>query len=281
MARVLIVGCGCRGQALARDLCAAGHAVRGTTRDPARGDAIAAAGAEPYVGDPDRIATLMEALAGVTIVCWLMGTATGDADRVSALHDGRLRMLWEKLVDTPVRGVLHEAAGPLAPEVCHVAARSPRPRTRRGGYRSSCSRPTPPTTSPGAATRAPQSRGSSAADRTSAMDPDEIEFSVDVGGGPDGSVIAPRGELDMATQGELRTAIEQQAARGAVTLDLSGLRFLDTSGLRLVLETAEAARTKGFAFTVLPGIPAVQRLFDVAGVTELVPFATPEEGDSP
>ncbi len=113
------------------------------------------------------------------------------------------------------------------------------------------------------------------------MDRDEIEFSVDVGGGPDGTRIAPRGELDMATQGELRTAIEQQAARGAVTLDLSGLRFLDTSGLRLVLETAEAARTQGFAFTVLPGIPAVQRLFDVAGVTELVPFAAREEGDSP
>ena len=64
MARVLIVGCGCRGQALARDLRAAGHAVRGTTRDPARADAIAAAGAEPYVGDPDRVATLMEALGG-------------------------------------------------------------------------------------------------------------------------------------------------------------------------------------------------------------------------
>jgi len=113
VARVLVVGCGCRGQALTRDLVAAGHAVRGTTRDPARTAAIAAAGAEPYVGDPDRISTLMEALAGVTIVCWLMGTATGDPERVAALHDGRLRMLWEKLVDTPVRGVVHEAAGPL------------------------------------------------------------------------------------------------------------------------------------------------------------------------
>jgi nucleoside-diphosphate-sugar epimerase len=113
MARVLIVGCGCRGQTLARELRAAGHAVRGTTRDPARTPAIAAAGAEPYVGDPDRVATLMEALAGVTIVCWLMGTATGEPEHVAALHDGRLRMLWEKLVDTPVRGVVHEAAGPL------------------------------------------------------------------------------------------------------------------------------------------------------------------------
>jgi nucleoside-diphosphate-sugar epimerase len=115
VARVLIVGCGCRGQALARDLRAAGHVVRGTTRDPARAAAIAAAGAEPYVGDPDRVATLMEALAGVTILCWLMGTASGE--RVSELHDGRLRMLWEKLVDTPVRGVVHEAAGPLPRDV--------------------------------------------------------------------------------------------------------------------------------------------------------------------
>ena len=66
VARVLIVGCGCRGQALARDLVAAGHAVRGTTRDQANAGAIRAAGAEPYVGDPDRIGTLMDALAGVT-----------------------------------------------------------------------------------------------------------------------------------------------------------------------------------------------------------------------
>jgi nucleoside-diphosphate-sugar epimerase len=105
LARVLIVGCGCRGQALARDLVAAGLAVRGTTRDPARTEAIAATGAEPYVGDPDRIGTLMEALRGVTIVCWLLGTVP-DAD----LHGPRLRMLFEKLVDTHVRGVVYEAA---------------------------------------------------------------------------------------------------------------------------------------------------------------------------
>jgi uncharacterized protein YbjT (DUF2867 family) len=117
MARVLIVGCGCRGQGLARDLREAGHAVRGTTRDPANAAAISAAGAEPYVGDPDRIGTLMDALAGVTIVCWLMGTATGDPQRVAELHDGRLRMLFEKLVDTPVRGVVLDAAGPLPPGV--------------------------------------------------------------------------------------------------------------------------------------------------------------------
>jgi anti-sigma B factor antagonist len=110
------------------------------------------------------------------------------------------------------------------------------------------------------------------------MEHDEIEFAVDVGGGADGSMVAPRGELDVATQEELRAALERQAARGAVTLDLSGLRFLDTSGLRLILETAEAARRDGFAFCVLPGAPAVQRLFEIAGVTELVPFRDAGEG---
>jgi len=115
MARVLIVGCGGRGQALARELLAAGHAVRGTTRDPSRVEAIAAVGAEPFVGDPDRIATLMEALASVTVVAWLLGSATGEG--ASNLHAGRLRMLCEKLVDTPVRGLLYEGAGTLGDEV--------------------------------------------------------------------------------------------------------------------------------------------------------------------
>jgi len=115
VARVLIIGCGGRGQELARALSAAGHAVRGTTRSPARVDAIAAAGAEPFVGDPDRVGTLMEALAGVTIVVWLLGSATGEG--AEDLHAGRLRMLCEKLVDTPVRGLVYEGSGSLPDEV--------------------------------------------------------------------------------------------------------------------------------------------------------------------
>ena len=117
MARVLIVPCGCRGRALAADLAAAGHAVRGTTREQAKAGAIRDAGAEPYVGDPDRIGTLMDALTGVTVVCWLMGTIP-----VPELHEGRLRMLWEKLVDTPVRGVVYEGALPQGEQVARTAA---------------------------------------------------------------------------------------------------------------------------------------------------------------
>jgi uncharacterized protein YbjT (DUF2867 family) len=117
VARVLIVACGCRGQALARELVAAGNAVRGTTREESRTGAIAATGAEPYVGDPDRIGTLMGALAGVTIVCWLLGGVPEPE-----LHGGRLRMLFEKLVDTPVRGVVYERALPQGEAIARDAA---------------------------------------------------------------------------------------------------------------------------------------------------------------
>ena len=68
MARVLIVGCGCRGRALAAELVAAGHTVRGTTRDPARAELIRAAGAEPCVADADRIGALMDAVVGVSVL---------------------------------------------------------------------------------------------------------------------------------------------------------------------------------------------------------------------
>jgi uncharacterized protein YbjT (DUF2867 family) len=117
VARVLIVGCGCRGRSLARALVADGHAVRGTTREPQRAAAIAEAGAEPYVGDPDRIATLMGALTGVTVICWLLGDVPAPE-----LHDGRLRMLFEKLVDTPVRGVVYERGSPVGEAIARDAA---------------------------------------------------------------------------------------------------------------------------------------------------------------
>jgi nucleoside-diphosphate-sugar epimerase len=121
VARVLIVGCGCRGRELAWELRSAGHAVRGTTRSRERLAEIEATGAEAVLGDPNRLGTLMRELAGVTLVCWLMGSAVGDT--AAALHGPRLRTLLERLVDTPVRGVVYEAAGSVAPELlAHGAA---------------------------------------------------------------------------------------------------------------------------------------------------------------
>ena len=115
MARVLIVGCGCRGRALAEALVADGHAVRGTSRTEGGRAAIAAAGIEAAAADPDRVATVIAQLPGVSVVCWLMASAAGDAEQLADLHGARLATLLERLVDTPVRGLVYEAAGTCAP----------------------------------------------------------------------------------------------------------------------------------------------------------------------
>ena len=111
MARCLIIGCGCRGLALTRELRARGHAVRGTTRSVARSSQIEAAGAQAFVGDPDRVATLAPAFEHVGVACLLLGSATGTHVQLEALHGTRLDMLLERMLDTTVRGVVYEAAG--------------------------------------------------------------------------------------------------------------------------------------------------------------------------
>ena len=115
-----MVGGGCRGLALARTLVAEGHAVRVVTRSPARRAEIEAAGCECWIGDPDRIGSLRYALDNVTVLLWLLGTATGP--NVEALHGSRLRMMLEKTTDTTVRAVLYEAAGTVDPATLEAGA---------------------------------------------------------------------------------------------------------------------------------------------------------------
>jgi hypothetical protein len=111
MARALVVGCGCRSRELGRRLIADGWSVRGTTRDRRRGEAIEAAGIEARVADPERPGTLLDLVADVTVIHWLLGSARGDPETLAAIHGPRLSALLERLVDTPVRGFVYEAAG--------------------------------------------------------------------------------------------------------------------------------------------------------------------------
>jgi len=114
---VLIVGGGCRGRSLAGELVAAGHAVRVTTRsaDGNAREAIERAGAECWVGTPDRLETLRGALDRVAVACWLLGTASGDQRALRALHTTRLQLFLTQAVDTTVRGVVYEASGAGGP----------------------------------------------------------------------------------------------------------------------------------------------------------------------
>src|SRR5947209_7529065 len=86
VARCLIIGCGCRGTELALGLRAAGHSIRATTRDAERAQVLAAHGFDGIVADPDRVATLAAALDHVAVAYILLGSASGSAEAVAALH---------------------------------------------------------------------------------------------------------------------------------------------------------------------------------------------------
>jgi nucleoside-diphosphate-sugar epimerase len=107
----LIIGCGCRGRELGERLLAEGWAVRGTSRREEGLAAIEAAGIEATLADPDRVGTVLELVGDVAVVFHLLGSASGEPETLAEIHGPRLERLLEKVVDTPVRGVVYEAIG--------------------------------------------------------------------------------------------------------------------------------------------------------------------------
>jgi uncharacterized protein YbjT (DUF2867 family) len=122
VARALIVGCGCRGRQLGRELLEEGWAVRGTSRREQGLAAIEAAGIEAAIAEPDRPGTILDLVGDVAVVLLLLGSAQGEPEELAAIHGPRLERLLEHLVDTPVRGVVYEAAGSVGPELLGAGA---------------------------------------------------------------------------------------------------------------------------------------------------------------
>lgn len=79
-------------------------------------------------------------------------------------------------------------------------------------------------------------------------------------------VVAPAGEIDLATVDAVKREIE--AAGEHVVLDLREVTFIDSAGLRLVLECSRAVPE----FAVVPGPREVRRVFDLVGLGERVPM---------
>lgn len=81
------------------------------------------------------------------------------------------------------------------------------------------------------------------------------------------SRLAVRGELDLSTVGQVETALaelERESGASTVVLDLRGLRFIDSSGLHLVLGADARARECGGRLLIVRGPEAVDRVFRLA-----------------
>ena len=102
-------------------------------------------------------------------------------------------------------------------------------------------------------------------------------FRIDVEPARDSVRVAPVGELDIATVDKLRAEVERLRESGfaKLVLDLRGVRFLDSTGLRLVLELDQAAKADSQELLLIRGSAVVQRIFEVTQVSERLQFIDP------
>jgi anti-anti-sigma factor len=96
--------------------------------------------------------------------------------------------------------------------------------------------------------------------------------------GPSGErIVRVSGELDIATAGDLEQALLRPREPGEqVVLDLAGLRFMDSTGLRVLLRARSEAKA-GRWDLYLRNVPAnIQRLFSLSGVEDTIPQEPPK-----
>jgi anti-sigma B factor antagonist len=103
-------------------------------------------------------------------------------------------------------------------------------------------------------------------------------FQTDVQGR--GAVVTLRGELDLLATGELEPELDRLARETSievVALDLRGLEFLDSSGLRMILVFRNRLSHDDRRLALVRGPRAVQRVFDITRTTERLEFVDAPE----
>jgi anti-sigma B factor antagonist len=86
--------------------------------------------------------------------------------------------------------------------------------------------------------------------------------------------LALYGELDIVSAGELKDVLVEvtRDGTGSLILDLSGLTFMDSTGLYMVLFARELTERNGCDFSLIPGSPKIQRVFEVTALLDVLPF---------
>jgi anti-anti-sigma factor len=113
-------------------------------------------------------------------------------------------------------------------------------------------------------------------------DPDPLTgefepFRVDVEPARESVRVSPVGELDIATVDKLGAEVARLRESGfdRIVLDLRQVRFIDSTGLRLVLELDAAARADSHQLQVIRGSEVVHRIFEVTQVSGRLNFVEP------
>jgi len=91
----------------------------------------------------------------------------------------------------------------------------------------------------------------------------------------DTHTISPYGELDLATAHDLQAEILRVEATDAesIVLDLSGLDFIDSTGIQLVIQAEARSRANSRRLSLLRPSDRVFRVFVICGVADRLPFA--------
>jgi anti-sigma B factor antagonist len=104
------------------------------------------------------------------------------------------------------------------------------------------------------------------------IEPSE-HFELEERDGDGRALLILRGELDLATVEPVRARLDAlRAERKPVLLDLDRLEFMDSTGIRLVLQGVQERDRSGWDFTVTRGSATVRRLFRAARIEDRLPY---------
>jgi anti-anti-sigma factor len=88
------------------------------------------------------------------------------------------------------------------------------------------------------------------------------------------TTIAVDGEWDLTELQASRAAIRAvlEGCPECIVLDLSQLSFIDSTGLHIAVELHKRCTQQNVRLVIVPGPRAVQRIFEICRLTELLPF---------
>ena len=88
------------------------------------------------------------------------------------------------------------------------------------------------------------------------------------------------GELDMLVADELRERLDAELAKSAarkLVLDLSGVDFIDSSGLGVIVGRYRKLKPFGGSVSILGASMKLYRILELSGINKIMPVEKPEE----